>query len=310
MKLLKYFPILLFFSLLSCNKDDGKKTKPPRDENEVALENQQEIVQFLKTHFYHLESNPVNNNYQRIVFDTIAGDDADKQSIMDADELKSKTVKPDKVAYTLYYLQIRKGDEAQYQPTFGDKIAMTYNAQILDGTSFEESVNPEVIDIPHSKAIAITKGTIAAITEFKGASSFEENSDGTISFSDDFGIGAVFVPSGLGYFQSPPLSSALQPYAPFILKFQLYKAVQMDHDNDGIPSYLEDVNGNGFLLDDDTDNDGVPNFMDPDDDGDGKLTRDEIEVNDANGDGIITPDELTFPDYNNDGTPDYLDPNA
>jgi hypothetical protein len=74
----------------------------------------------------------------------------------------------------------------------------------------------------------------------------------------------------------------------------------LDHDNDGIPSWMEDLNGNGYLLDDDTDGDGVPNYIDNDDDGDGVLTIDEI---------IVHPDgTIEFPDYNNDGTPDYLDP--
>ena len=84
----------------------------------------------------------------------------------------------------------------------------------------------------------------------------------------------------------------------------------MDHDGDGIPSYLEDLDGDKILFeqDDDFDGDGVPNYLDVDDDGDGVLTADEIEVNDANEDGIITEDEIIFTDTNNDGTPDYLDP--
>ena len=73
----------------------------------------------------------------------------------------------------------------------------------------------------------------------------------------------------------------------------------------------EDLDGDGFLFDDNTDLEGeierrlriaFPNFRDPDDDGDGVLTRDEIS--DENG-NIIFP----YPDTDNDGTPDYLDSN-
>jgi len=68
-------------------------------------------------------------------------------------------------------------------------------------------------------------------------------------------------------------------------------------DNDGVPNELEDVNGNGFLTDDDTDMDGIPNYLDDDDDGDGILTIDE----DTNGDGDPTND-----DDDGDGIPNYL----
>ena len=44
----------------------------------------------------------------------------------------------------------------------------------------------------------------------------------------------------------------------------------------------------------------IPNFLDPDDDGDGKRTRDEIVIG-ADG-------SLSFPDSNGNGIPDYLDP--
>jgi len=48
-----------------------------------------------------------------------------------------------------------------------------------------------------------------------------------------------------------------------------------DSDEDTIPDYREDLNGNDNLEDDDTDEDGIPNFMDDDDDGDGILTKNE-----------------------------------
>jgi len=71
----------------------------------------------------------------------------------------------------------------------------------------------------------------------------------------------------------------------------------LDGDADNVPDYLEDLNGNGDLTDDDTDMDGIPNYLDDDDDDDGILTIDE----DTNGDGDPTND-----DDDGDGIPNYL----
>jgi len=144
----------------------------------------------------------------------------------------------------------------------------------------------------------IIRGLQQALIEFKGAAEIIENPDGTVSF-EDYGIGAVFIPSGLGYFQFPP-SGIIGAYEQLIFSFELFATEIADHDGDGIPSYMEDLNGNQNLLDDDTDGDGLPNYLDDDDDGDERLTRDEI---------IIHPDgTLEFPDRNGNGIPDYLDP--
>lgn len=78
-------------------------------------------------------------------------------------------------------------------------------------------------------------------------------------------------------------------------------ATLVKDDNDGIPAHLEDINGNGNLDDDDTDGDGIPNYLDPDDDGDNVLTKDENP--DPNGDGVLDDAQ----DTDGDGIPDYLD---
>ncbi|MBD0831781.1 hypothetical protein [Aestuariibaculum sediminum] len=74
-----------------------------------------------------------------------------------------------------------------------------------------------------------------------------------------------------------------------------------EDDNDGIPSLLEDLNGDGDLTNDDTDNDGIPNYLDADDDGDNVLTKDE----NPDPDGNNNPDDAQ--DSDGDGIPDYLD---
>lgn len=309
MKHLRFLPILIIFALISCSKDDNKngESEPPRDESEVYQENQEEIETFLETHFYHLVDVD-NTDFKQIAFDTIAGEHADKTPLIEDEALESKTVESDEVEYKVYYLKVRKGFDEVYQPTFADKVVLTFQLKNFKDKVFNQAHNPRVIDMPQSQSNIVTRGAIAGITEFKGASGFNENSDGTISYEDNYGIGAVFIPSGLGYFNNSP-SLGLEPYDPFIMTFQLYHAVQMDHDGDGIPSYLEDINGNEFLNDDDTDRDGTPNYLDPDDDGDGVPTEDEIIIHETDKDWL-TPDDIEFIDSDNSGTPDYLDPSV
>ena len=72
-----------------------------------------------------------------------------------------------------------------------------------------------------------------------------------------------------------------------------------DHDNDGILSIDEDIDGDGKPFGDDSDGDNLWNMYDVDDDNDGILTVNEI---DKNSDNVVD-------DSDNDGIPDYLDPN-
>jgi len=303
---------LLIASLgfVSCGDDDDSNEIPLRDRAEVAAENNQQILTFLETHFYRFEDNPANPNYQIMVFDTISGENAGETPIMDSEFLKSKSVSDGEIDYTLYYLQIRKGFEAEYQPTFADRVLVTYKGELLDGEPFDQSINPTNFNLADIGNGGFITGFIEGINEFKGASGFVSNEDGTVSYIDDFGIGAVFIPSGLGYFAEPPITSPIDLYESLIFSFQLYKGVQIDHDNDGIPSYMEDANNDSYLLNDNFDGDNFADFSDNDDDNDGVLTIDEIEVNDANEDGWISPNEITLTDSNNDGTPDYLDPDV
>lgn len=307
MRFLRFLPVFYLLFLVSCSKDDNRaRPEPPRDEDEVYTENKQSIEDFLETHFYTVEVDENNPDFYRIQFDTIKGENADKTPLKESENLKSKTIKPGEVEYTVYYLEIRSGNPEVYQPTFADKVVMSYQVKTLKGNTFAEAQYPVALDMPQANSTAITRGSISGITEFRGAGGFVENSDGTVDFEDDFGIGAVFVPSGLGFFQNSP-SLTLEPYESYIVTFQLYAAIQMDHDGDGIPSYMEDLNGNGFLDDDDTDRDGIPNYLDPDDDGDGRPTRSEIIIHETDKDWL-TPDDIEFPDSNGNGTPDYLDP--
>ncbi|WP_073192089.1 FKBP-type peptidyl-prolyl cis-trans isomerase [Psychroflexus salarius] len=286
---------VLFFGISCDDDDDGGNTLELRDEAEVRDENATQIEDFLATHFYRFETNPSNDNYQRIVFDTIAGENINETPILDSDLLDSKTVVNNDIEYELYYLKFREGAPSERQPKFADSTLVTYEGFTLEGEVFDVSPNAVWFDLTQ-----VVRGFYEVLPEFRGSTGLDENLDGTITFNDDFGIGAVFIPSGLGYFASPPITSGIGAYNPIIFSFQLYRSNESDHDRDGIPSWMEDVNNDRRLNNDDTDGDTAPNYLDNDDDNDGVLTINEIIIDEQTG-------EPSFPDSNGNGTPDYLD---
>jgi len=303
MNKIKYllFSLTIVAITVNCSPDDDGPAGPTfRDITEVRLENEIEINQFLEDHYFVQEENPANPNYDRILFKPLDSPDApaDAIPIKDSEFLKSKTLLQNDNEYELFYLQLREGVLTERQPTFADSVLVTYEGFTIDNTTFDGSINPFWFDLARPDNNAII-GFREALTEFRGSSGFTENPDGTFAFNDDFGVGAVFIPSGIAYFAAPPQNSGIGAYKPIIFTIQLYSSRETDHDRDGIPSYLEDVNESRRLTDDDTDNDQNFNYIDIDDDGDGVLTSDEITIEE---DGTIL-----FPDTNGNGTPDYLD---
>lgn len=290
--------------LISCKKDDDNdiETVPPRDRGEQAIEDDQALLAYLETHFYNAEDfqNPAANFNYIVNFDTITGVNANKTPIIDSDLLTTKTVRKDSIDYTIYILKIREG--VGNKPTFADSTFQNYKGELLNRALFDNTANPVWFDHPgtlsqENPGIAVVALT-QAMVEFGEASGFTVNNDNTVSWNNDFGIGAVFLPSGLGYYNASP--PGIPVYSPLIFSFQLYGVNEADHDRDGIPSWMEDLDGDGILFNDDTSENRVPNYLDPDDDGDGTPTRDEIIIKE---DGSIE-----FPDTNGNGIPDYLDP--
>jgi hypothetical protein len=327
-----YFLLPLISLLLlmnqSCRKDDifGVEQVPARDRGEEALVAQAEIEEYLETHFYNYEEfeNPPADFDFVIKFDTIAGVNASKTPLID--QVDSKTVKDrielGEVTYKLYYLHVRQGGGDLVR--FPDIATMTYEGRLLNNELFDSSVIPLRFDLT-----SVINGLQDGVKGFRGASSFTVNNDGTVDF-ENYGIGTVFIPSGLGYFVEPPSGSGIPLYAQLIFSFYVYQIEVGDQDNDGIITLLEDLNGNNIEEDDDTDENFIPNFVDGDDDGDGRPTAEETELNEytinigdpdpdyldyevemyreTNEDeGTVTIYTVILFDSNNDGTPDYLD---
>jgi hypothetical protein len=90
-------------------------------------------------------------------------------------------------------------------------------------------------------------------------------------------MGAMFIPSGLGYFST--YQDGIPSYSNLIFKFELMQTESNDHDSDYIPSYMEVSDLNQYdLYSFDTDDDTAPDFLDSDDDGDGTTTSNEIQI--------------------------------
>jgi hypothetical protein len=305
--------------VIACgNDDDGLDVEivPPRLLSEVAPENDEEILEFLQTHFYNYEDfqEPIDPSFDfRVRIDTIAGDNSGKTPLSQQVETLTLNVSSDQfnlgddeedVPHNLYYLQVREG-EGDF-PTVADSTLLKYEGSLLDGNQFDA-----VSDFFWQELPFFIRGFANGTAQLKSGTidGLIVNADGTTQITNS-GIGILFIPSGLAYFNSPP-STSIDAYDPLIFSVEVGLFIEdTDNDNDGIPSIMEDLNGDLDVFNDNTDNDierenglllGVPNFRDTDDDGDGVLTREEIS--DENG-NIIFP----YPDSNNDGTPDYLDP--
>ena len=291
----------------SCEGDDDIEDNfiPARDRAEENIDSTLEVERYLTTHFYNYEEfeNPPAGFDFKIRFDTIAGANSNKTPLIQHPNLYSKMVQDrvnEDVSYNLYYLKVVEGQGDQ--PSFPDIVRINYEGTyvvdevgINENKLFDSSVTPIQFDLT-----SIVNGLQDALIEFNAGTGFINNNDGTVSY-EGFGVGAVFMQSGLGYYVNPPPGSAvtIPVYSQLIFTFQLFETEVGDQDGDGVPSVLEDVNGNGLEEDDDTDSDNRSNYVDPDDDGDGRPTSDEIEINE---DGTIT-----FPDTDADGIVDYLD---
>jgi len=318
MKLRNYIIAFLVLGLAinSCKKDDESDDTmliESRDRGEQYIADLDSIEEYLSTHFYNYEEFEANPNTMdfEIKFTPLEVD-PDKTPIIDRPELTYKMVSDNisDVEYKLYILKIREGGGEQ--PKFADSTFVTYNGAYLDNESFDDAPNPIWFQL-----LSVVGGFREGLLEFKEATSNTLNPDGTTTFTD-YGIGAVFMPSGLGYFDSPP--SGITFYSPLVFKFNLFGANETDHDGDHVPSYLEDINGDGVftLADDDSDGDLFVDYFDSDDDGDGTPTKDEdLEPDpdpnvDSNGDGIPDNDigdgDPTNDDTDGDGIPNYLDP--
>ncbi|MBP6551104.1 MAG: FKBP-type peptidylprolyl isomerase [Flavobacterium sp.] len=299
----KFYFILIITSItiFSCSKNEDSATVEPIRDYQTQYDTEIKIIEdYLKTNYITVTDAPGETNDQDVIIQKL---DADHTvSIWDQTKypLKSKIVSLHDIKYTLYYLELRQGKKdavtglGGMSPCNVDGVLTSYRGTYLSqttatdttpstitATQFEDAVLPgDFFSLFTTQTIPL-QGWSEVFPEFK-TGSYVSNPNGTITYND-FGSGVMFLPSGLGYYASG--SGAIPAYAPLVFSFKLYEIQRADQDNDGIPSYLEDLNGDGFMRilatgvenPDDTDKDGIPDFYDVDDDGDNYTTKLEIK---------------------------------
>ena len=293
----KYYFILSIttLSLFSCSKDNNTaEIVPPRDYAVQYATDLNDIEEYLKNYYIEDVSPDVDTKITKI---PTGGTQPSIFSYLNSPtfpKLLSREVKLHDITYKLYYLVLREGIGAS--PSNADAVLAAYKGDYLSrkteasvttfsATQFEEVKYPQQM----FSLLSTRTGWGETFPEFK-TGTYSANTDGTVSYSD-FGAGVMFLPSGLGYYNSG--SASIPAYAPLVFSFKLYEISRLDSDGDGILNYQEDINGDGYMRvlatgvvnPDDTDGDGIPNFLDVDDDGDGITTKKEIT--DAN--GVVYP---------------------
>lgn len=298
MNKIKFYFILsmLSLALFSCSKSsDEAEVTPPREYSVQYATDIKDIEEYLKT--YYIEE--VTADFDIKISKIPTG--GTQKSVWDqtAYPLKFREVDLHGVKYKLYYLALNQG--VGESPCNVDAVFAAYKGDYLqqvtkDGvttltvTEFERLSNPQQF----FQLTGVIKGWSEIFPLFKKGT-YVSNSDGTISYKN-FGAGVVFIPSGLAYYNSG--QGTIPSYSPLVFNFKLYEIQRNDQDGDGIASYLEDLDGDGYMYSftnttlypakptvnpDDTDGDGVPDFIDVDDDGDNYTTKLERSYKDANG---------------------------
>jgi hypothetical protein len=302
MKLRKFTisALLLIAMVSSCKKEDDGPTFVAADRTEQQVIDGDSLIGYLETHYYNSGTFETPGNYhieqiiiKELPIDEVTGDylpmpDPDNNTLL-IDAVLTRTTTYLDVEYVYYVLNINEGGGER--PNFSDDVRVNYSGMMQNDELFDSTVNPVTFDL-----LNLIQAWRLVMPEFRASVGDPViEPDGTVSF-DNYGLGVMFIPSGLAYFASPPLG--VTRYANLVFKFELYQTEINDHDVDLVPTYLEDLDDNGNVFDDDTDNDGIPNFLDVDDDADGVLTKFEDIDNDGN---------PLNDDTDGDGIPNFLD---
>ena len=347
-----YFIVLITtVSLFSCSKkDDEIAVEPPRDFSVQYTTDIAVIEEYLKNNYITIVNHPGFADDLDVTISKIDNGQPSIMSYLDSPTYPKLLVRPVKlhdVPYKLYYLILRPG--VGISPCSVDGVLTSYKGTYLTRTTATAAVPSEItatffeeLRFPQTSMslYSVITGWSEVFPQFKTGTSVI-NPDGTVSHKD-FGAGVMFIPSGLAYFNS--ISGTIPAYSPLVFSFKLYNIERLDQDNDGVYSYQEDLNNDGYVYDfrnttaypttpdvvirdanDFPDQDGIPNFLDVDDDGDNYTTKLEITKPDGTNSGLskyfpydpIADDPTTttietesqgIPEYSATGTPDYTTP--
>ena len=334
-----FFILILISACLACSKDDGDDALIPieiNDRTEQQKVDDSLLIDYLGRHYY-------NSNELEALGSNVAIKDIEITELLEGEELPNgntllindveihENLIYNDANYKYYILRLNQGSGES--PTFADTVRVNYEGFTLDGNVFDSRV------LQDSDMAGNIYGWKQIVPQFNASNSSNiiGLDDGTINYSNH-GVGIMFMPSGLGYFNA---TNAGFSYACLIFKFDLLQTFENDHDGDGIPSYIEDINGDEEFIsnfvdsnddtDDDTDGDNLANYIDADDDGDGVLTINELErityivntnlleeepeldsslefiIDRQEEAGVITIKTLRIIDTDNNNIADYLD---
>lgn len=293
--------LALALTLVNCRRDDDLGATKARDYNEQYLKDIADIEQFLKTNSYTVINNPGQQDDQDVTFHPV--EEGSPDAIWNSPLLTHRMVKTyrdqdEEIEYKMYFLKLRTGGGAsgtKPSPTNTDAILASYTGKylfhlssVVNGTPVDSLKYYEFESNPFPQANLNLQETIKGwgeiFPQFKGGDATQI--EGQPTTYSDFGAGVMFIPSALGYYNQA--LGSIPAYSPLIFTFKLYNVTRLDTDNDGIPNYLEDLDGDGYMYiilndegtgeirPDDKDGDGAPNYLDQDDDGDFVLTEVEL----------------------------------
>ena len=300
LKIKHIFSVIILAVIIYACDNQNLTNNPFLDVNHeaLAITDNDSIVKFLQNHYYDF------------AVDSIKPITSGQQSMYNDSRLETVDLTENDINYKLYVYVAEQGDYGSDTdkgfPTFVDSVFVNYEGRTYSGSSLSDSPFDQNTTGIWFNLTSVVRGWSFGFPFFKGGELKKEaNGDpfnGPITYLNG-GKGVLFIPSGLGYpsSNSSNWSNTLVDTNLMFYINLLTIVPDTDHDNDGVKSLFEDVDGDKSVANDDTDSDGVPNFFDNDDDGDGVLTKDE----DANGDGDPSND---FSDPNNPTLPDYLNP--
>ena len=276
--LIKSVFYLIVFSIVvvSCGDDDiAVPEVVERDRTEQQMDDDSLIVDYLNRHYYNSEFFQTGTNHRYIdieITELLEGETVPAGHTLLIDAVETRFTTFQETDYQYYVLNLNQGGGDS--PAFTDQVRVAYEGfSVESGDVFDSRITPEDLILT---GVGFGSGAIRAwqliIPTFNTSENFMAGNDGIINY-DNYGLGVMFVPSGLGYFSGTNTGNS---YDSLIFKFELLQYQEVDHDSDGIPSFIEDLDESIDVLDDDTDEDLAPNYVDVDDDNDGVNTIDEL----------------------------------
>ncbi|WP_299116495.1 hypothetical protein [uncultured Winogradskyella sp.] len=323
--------LMLLAILISCEEDDNStSTVPVRDRTEQQVADRDSLLAYLSTHYYNSGFFEPSSDYEYtdiIITELPQDDDGNYLDMPDPDNntllidaVETLTTTFLDTEYEYYVLRLNQGEGVA--PKFTDAVRFRFEGSIVETKEVFQSIStPSNLNLQADGfgSSGSIKAWQLVMPTFNTATGFTLN-NGIVDY-DNYGLGVMFVPSGLAYFSAIILDVPV--YSNLIFKFELLQHEEVDHDNDGIPSYVEDYNNDEDVLDNDTDEDDIPDFVDFDDDGDGITTFNELVQATYNQEPVLAENEyiysrdetsegiviitVTAQDTNSNGILDYLD---